>query len=247
MGSQEKASLSALRGQVVLLNAWATWCVPCREEMPAFERLHERYRDRGLRIVGVNVGEGEGADGVEAQVRSLGITFDIWRDPASHIQKRFRTLGVPETLLLDRSGAVVRHWRGAIDPNAPENLEPVLSALGMRPEEAPRALAPNSADPVRTGRRLADQRGCLTCHALDGAPGKGPSFLGAVGTSVRLADGRTVVRDRAYLARAIVDPDVEVVAGYPAGLMAGAMPGRPLASWEVDALVAFIASQAAPR
>jgi hypothetical protein len=67
------------------------------------------------------------------------------------------------------------------------------------------------------------------------------------GTKVRLADGRTVVRDRAYLARAISDPDAEIVAGYPPGLMTGAMPGRTLTSSEVDAMVAFIAYLSAAR
>jgi cytochrome c-type biogenesis protein len=243
LGTDETVSLSSLRGQVVLLNAWATWCGPCRQEMPAFERLQAQYRDRGLRVIGVNLDEGEADAGVEAHVRSLGLTFDIWRDPQSRIQKRFRMLGVPETVLIDRGGATVRHWRGAFDPYASENLQPIQQALDRPAAGTAERPDPTPADPVRTGRRVAEQRGCLTCHSLDGAPGQGPTFQGTAGTEVRLADGRTVLRDRAYLARSITDPDAEVVAGYSARVMAGAMPGRPLTASEIEALVAFVAAQ----
>jgi cytochrome c-type biogenesis protein len=248
LGSEEKVSLGSLRGQVVLLNVWATWCGPCREEMPDFERLYGRYRDRGLRIIGVNIDEGQGDSSVEQVVRGLGVSFDIWRDPEDRFQKRFRTLGVPETLLLDRNGETVRHWRGRMDPNAAENLESIHKALGLPAADAQQTGAPDSTtDPVQAGRRLADQRDCLRCHSLDGTPLEGPSFKGVAGTKVRLADGRTVVRDGAYLARAISDPDAEIVAGFRPGLMTGAMPGRTLTSSEVDALVAFIASLSAAR
>jgi hypothetical protein len=210
--------------------------------MPAFERLHGRYRDRGLRIVGVNVDEGQGDASVEHFVQGLGITFEVWRDPESRVQKRFRTLGVPETLLIDRNGETVRHWRGRMDPNAPENLESIHKALGLPAADAQRD---SPRDPVQVGWRLAEQRDCRRCHSFDGRPLEGPTFKGVAGTQVRLTDGRTVVRDRAYLARAISDPDAEIVAGYRPGLMTGAMPGRPLTAAEVEALVAFITSLSA--
>lgn len=248
LSSDDKVSLTSLRGQVVLLNAWATWCVPCREEMPAFEELYGRYRDRGLKIVAVNIDEGQGDSDVERYVASLGISFDIWRDPEVRFAKRFRTLGVPETILLDRSGAIVRHWRGPMDPNAPENLESIQALLGIRPaKEQPDADADTSTALAQSGRRLAEQRDCLRCHSLDGMQLEGPSLKGVAGTEVTLADGRTVVRDHDYLARAISDPDADIAAGYPKGLMAGAMPGRKLTPPEVEALVAYITSLSAAR
>ncbi len=70
----------------------------------------------------------------------------------------------------------------------------------------------------------------------------GPSWK--AGTEVKLADGRTIPRDREYLARAIADPDAEIVAGYSKGVMAGAMPGKPLAKAEIEALVIYMASLA---
>lgn len=242
LGTDEKVSLASLRGQVVMLNVWATWCGPCREEMPAFQRLHERYGTRGLRIVGVNIDDGQGDGAVDRYVRTLGLTFEIWRDPDVRFQKRFRTWGVPETVLIDRSGTVVRHWRGAIDPNAAEHLSSIHAALGIAATEAPPASGSAAPDLVRKGRRLADQRGCTLCHSLDGKVLQGPTWRGAAGKAVVLADGRTLTRDRAYLARAISEPDAEIVSGYPQGLMSGSIPGGALTPAEIDALVTYIAS-----
>jgi len=239
--SQEKVSLASLRGQVVLLNTWATWCSPCRQEMPAFETLYRQHRDQGLKVVGVNIDEGQADSEVERYVASLGISFPIWRDPENRIAKRFRVLGVPETFLLDRAGMIRRHWRGRMDPHAPDNLKSIQLVLGAQAEDAEPAPSPQ-APTVQRGRRLAEQRGCLNCHSTDGAQGVGPSWKDLGGTEVTLADGRTLVRDRGYLARAILDPDAEIAAGYPKGLMAGAMPGRKLTETEIEALVFYIFS-----
>ncbi|MGH8614741.1 MAG: redoxin domain-containing protein [Gammaproteobacteria bacterium] len=247
LGGHDKVSLASLRGQVVLLNTWATWCSPCRKEMPAFETLYRQHRDQGLKVVGVNIDEGQADAEVERYVASLGISFPIWRDPENRFAKRFRVLGVPETFLIDREGMIARHWRGRMDPNASDTLGSIQDALRSKAESVPPGSPPSGhlpGDPpaVERGRRLAEQRGCLNCHSTEGAQGVGPSWKDLAGSEVTLADGRKLMRDRAYLARAILDPDAEIAAGYPKGLMAGAMPGRKLTGTEIEALVLYILS-----
>ena len=129
LGTQEEVRLADLRGEVVLLNTWATWCKPCKEEMPDFQALHERYRSDGLRVIGVNTDEGRGDAKVTRFVDQIGVTFDIWRDPRNRFADDFRVLGPPETFLVDRDGQVVRHWRGQMNPNAPGNMASIQAAL----------------------------------------------------------------------------------------------------------------------
>lgn len=242
LGSDEEASLASLRGRVVLLNTFATWCAPCRAEMPDFEVFYQRYRDRGLEVVGVNVDEGEADERVAHFVEKMGMSFAIWRDPRNRFSKRFRVLGVPETLLIDRDGMILRHWNGPMDPGAPENLAAIEGALGPAGAIQAGSMPDVASATLRRGRRLAEQRGCFGCHAADGGTGAGPAWTHLRGTEVTLDDGRRVLRDRAYLARAIREPDADIVAGYEKGVMAGAMPGKPLTDADVEALVHFLES-----
>jgi cytochrome c biogenesis protein CcmG/thiol:disulfide interchange protein DsbE len=105
----DTASLEQLRGQVVLLNVWATWCPPCRREIPVLQALHEAHADDGLRVVGVSVDAAGEAQAVRQFVDGYGVTFDIWLDPGERVSSTFRTSGVPTTLLIDRDGRLV--WR----------------------------------------------------------------------------------------------------------------------------------------
>lgn len=112
----DSVSLAAQRGKVVLLNVWATWCHPCREEIPELQQLHQRYRERGLELIGVSV-DAEGNDeGIQAFAKEFQMTYPIWRDPGERISTQFLILGVPATFLVDRSG--VLRWRktGPIAP-----------------------------------------------------------------------------------------------------------------------------------
>ena len=122
--------LASLKGQAVLLNLWATWCIPCREEMPALQTLYTEAAARGLRVVGVSID----APGSDAAIRdfltSLGVTFTILKDPGGRIERTFRTIGVPETFLLDRTGRLVHHWIGQFDPGSAESRAFVERALG---------------------------------------------------------------------------------------------------------------------
>jgi cytochrome c-type biogenesis protein len=241
LGGDQEAALAGLRGKVVLLNTWATWCAPCRGEMPDFEIIYQRYRTRGLAVVGVNIDEGSVDEKVQRFVEKMGVSFEIWRDPRNRFAKRFRVLGVPETLLVDREGAIMHRWSGPMDPSAAENLEMIEKALRPGAPVAARP-EPEAKAALQRGRRLAEQRGCLTCHSTDGSPGMGPTWKGLPGAEVTLADGRRIVRDSAYLKRAILDPDIEIVAGYANGVMSGAIPGKRLTEPEVDALVRYLES-----
>lgn len=129
LGGSEEVTLASLRGQVVLLNTWATWCVPCREEIPGFEALYRKYRERGFTVVGVNIDEGRADASVERYIEALDVGFPIWRDARNRFSKRFRVLGVPETFLIDRAGRIVHHWRGLMVPDAPQNLALIEAAL----------------------------------------------------------------------------------------------------------------------
>lgn len=95
----------AYQGQVTLLNVWATWCAPCRAEMPSMERTYQEFKDQGLRIAAVSVDAGD-AEKVRAFQEQFGLTFDILHDASGLIQQRYQMIGVPQSFLLDRRGIV---------------------------------------------------------------------------------------------------------------------------------------------
>ena len=105
-------SLAQLRGRLVVMNLWASWCPPCRAEMPDLQRLAERYAGRGVAVVGVN--EGESPERARAFARALGIRFPIWIDAAERYGRTYTALGLPTTIVVDRQGAVVRGFDGPL-------------------------------------------------------------------------------------------------------------------------------------
>lgn len=129
--------LSDYAGQVVFLNVWATWCPPCREEMPSMERLYRRYAGEGLVMLAVSEDEGP-KEQVEGFVRSLGLSFPILLDPEGVIPRAYGVTGYPETFLIDRSGRIVHHTIGPehwfSDP-AREMVEELLAAPVEEPSE----------------------------------------------------------------------------------------------------------------
>lgn len=130
-------SLADLEGEVVLLNIWATWCPPCREEMPSMQRLHDELGPEGLRIVAVSIdaapGEvdagGRSGGDVEEFVNRMGLRFDIWHDPSGRIQQTYRTTGVPESFLIDRDGSIVKKVLGATEWDSEANVELIRRLL----------------------------------------------------------------------------------------------------------------------
>jgi len=106
--------LSDFRGKVVFLNVWATWCPPCRIEMPSMERLHRRFRDRGLVVLAVSEDE-NGTAAVQPFIDEMGLTFPILLDEDGVIPPRYGVTGYPETFIIDREGRVVQHTIGPED------------------------------------------------------------------------------------------------------------------------------------
>ena len=127
--------LSAFRGRVVLVNLWATWCPPCREEMPSMERLHQRLKDKGFVILAVSEDEG-GAAGVKTFVEQMHVTFPVLLDPDGDVGRKYEVWGFPESFLLDRDGRVVERVIGPRDWSSPEQIariEALMADPGLRP------------------------------------------------------------------------------------------------------------------
>jgi cytochrome c biogenesis protein CcmG/thiol:disulfide interchange protein DsbE len=101
-------------GAVTLVNVWATWCVPCRVEMPAMEKVYQAMAPRGFRIAAVSIDEGSPED-VQAFGRELGLSFDLLQDRSTKVQQIYQTTGVPESFLLNRDGVIVKRVIGAQD------------------------------------------------------------------------------------------------------------------------------------
>lgn len=104
-------SLGDLRGKVVLINFWASWCAECRPEMPVLQSLHRELVSRGLAIVGINAREDSRA--VARYAEELGLTFPLVLDPAGKINARYGVIGLPTTFLVARDGRAVAFAVGA--------------------------------------------------------------------------------------------------------------------------------------
>jgi cytochrome c biogenesis protein CcmG, thiol:disulfide interchange protein DsbE len=126
----DSVSLAGLRGKVVLLNVWATWCHPCRTEIPELREIHAQYAPRGLELIGVSV-DADGSDQTIRQfMEEFQMTYPIWRDPDERVSARFLIVGVPATFLIDREG--ILRWRktGPIAPNDTGLSRAIERALG---------------------------------------------------------------------------------------------------------------------
>lgn len=108
--SGRNTRLSELRGQVVLVNFWATWCGPCREEMPELARLYEKYRAAGFTLLGVNIDDDAGK--ALALAAKLGLSFPILLDTDKQVSKAWQLSTMPSTVLIDRDGRVRYVHRG---------------------------------------------------------------------------------------------------------------------------------------
>jgi peroxiredoxin len=128
----EQLGLRELRGEVVLLNVWATWCYPCRREMPGLEALHRELSDAGLRVVAVSVDAAGAAGDIREFLDELGLTMLVLHDSRAEVSRAFSTIGVPETFLIGSDGTLVRHWIGRIDAHSESVRRPVLDALAER-------------------------------------------------------------------------------------------------------------------
>ena len=107
--SGDSVTTSALAGKVVLLNIWATWCAPCRQEIPFLQSLYERHQRDGLEVIGVSV-DARGEDpAIQEFANEFRMSYPVWRDPDGRVQSMYMAIGVPASYLIDRAG--VLRWR----------------------------------------------------------------------------------------------------------------------------------------
>jgi peroxiredoxin len=106
-------SLADYRGQVVLVNLWATWCPPCKEEMPALQSFYNKYRDQGFVVVAIN--DGDPTADVLQFVKDYRLTFPVWLDPTYiATEQAFKTLNLPSSFVIDRTGTIQLQWVGGV-------------------------------------------------------------------------------------------------------------------------------------
>jgi thiol-disulfide isomerase/thioredoxin len=116
---EEVHRLADHQGQVVLLNFWASWCAPCREELPTLEALHQELGDEGLAIIGVNVDPGD-AKRAGRLAEQRGLSFGVLHDREQRVASNYGVLGYPTTVVIDRAGWIVLSELGAWDWSHPD-------------------------------------------------------------------------------------------------------------------------------
>lgn len=115
----QRVTLFDHRGKVVLVNIWATWCPPCRQEMPSMQRLYEKFRGKNLEILAVSI-DSNGREAVDPFMRKIDLTFPVLLDPKETIKPLYGITGVPESFIVDKEGILVKKIIGPIDWATPE-------------------------------------------------------------------------------------------------------------------------------
>ena len=122
-------SLADYKGQVVLLNVWATWCGPCRTEMPSIEALHKTMGPKGLHVVAVSIDDPGKANDIRKFLKDFNLTFEVLHDSTQAIQGAYQTTGVPETFIIAADGTIRKKSIGAADWNSAPNRALIASLL----------------------------------------------------------------------------------------------------------------------
>ncbi|MFS0756887.1 TlpA disulfide reductase family protein [Noviherbaspirillum sp. 1P10PC] len=125
--SGREVDLAAFKGEVVLVNFWATWCEPCREEMPSLQRLEKKLAGKPFRVVAVNIGEG--APRIRQFLERTPVSFTILRDAESEVMKAWRVRMLPASFLVDRRGMLRYQLIGEADYDDPKQQAPILELL----------------------------------------------------------------------------------------------------------------------
>ncbi len=120
----EPVALSDYRGSVVLVNLWATWCPPCKQEMPTLQAFYEKYKSQGFVLIGIDQGETEPQ--VASFIQEFELTFPIWLDQNSEAGRAFKTINLPSSYVIDRNGQVRLMWIGGISKKNLEKYVPTL-------------------------------------------------------------------------------------------------------------------------
>ena len=109
------------RGRVVIVNVWATWCVPCREEMPSLEHLYREFAPKGLVVLGVAIDDPGQEGAIRDFTKSYGLTFEILQEGTGHVEQLLQAPGIPTTLVVGRDGVIRKKIIGASDWDTPAN------------------------------------------------------------------------------------------------------------------------------
>ncbi len=124
---------SGLAGAPYMLNIWATWCAPCRHEMPELQELHDKYAGQGFRVVGVSVDDRGSRETIVEFLGEVGVDFPIYHDPSWEIAEKYGLVGLPGTFLVDAEGRFVQRWTGGFMPMAEDVQESVRRVLAAMP------------------------------------------------------------------------------------------------------------------
>lgn len=117
-------SLASYQGQVVLVNNWATWCPPCKAEMPVLQAFYEAHKDQGFAIIAIEAGDSEEA--VAQFVKDQKLSFPVWPDQKTIALTAFRNQSLPSSYVIDREGQVRLAWTGAVNR---ETLEKYVTPM----------------------------------------------------------------------------------------------------------------------
>ena len=118
------------KGKIVLLNFWATWCMPCRAEMPGMETLWQNYKEQGLVIAAVSVDEGSRGR-IETFSKLFDLSFPILLDPESKVSDLYKVSNMPTSFLIDRNGKIVSRIVGTEEWTSPEAIQLVEKLLAQ--------------------------------------------------------------------------------------------------------------------
>ena len=128
--AKREKSLADYKGKVVLLNVWATWCEPCRVEMPSIEKLHREFGPRGLAVVAISVDDPGAESRILDFVKEFGLSFEVLHDPKQVTTRNYQITGYPETFLIARDGVIRKKLIGASDWSSEGNRALVRELLG---------------------------------------------------------------------------------------------------------------------
>ena len=126
----KQKTLADYKGQVVLLNVWATWCGPCREEMPSMEKLHREFGPQGLAIVAVSVDDPGNEKAILAFAKEFNLTFEILHDPGKVTARHYQVTGYPESFIIGKEGTIRRKVFAAADWSSETNRALIRELLG---------------------------------------------------------------------------------------------------------------------
>jgi peroxiredoxin len=130
-------------GKVILLNFWATWCPPCRQEVPSMVELYKKYKDKDFEIVAVSVDKGKSV--VVDFVKEQKMDFTVLHDATAEVSQSYAVFRYPETFIIDKNGVIVQHLNGAVEWGDPE-FSDYIDELLSKPIVAPVAKPLDSAE-----------------------------------------------------------------------------------------------------